>query len=133
MLFRSDPVDIICGTNELKGETASERGLVQCLWDIFGGTVNEKGYKVLDPHIGAIYGDSITYNRAEQIFNRLALKGFASSNIVLGIGSYTYQHVTRDTHCMAMKSTYAIINGVGTPIFKDPKTDTGVKKSEKAC
>jgi nicotinamide phosphoribosyltransferase len=127
-----DPVDIICGTNGLEGgQQPAQKGLIECLWDIFGGTVNEKGYKVLDPHIGAIYGDSITYDRAEQIFNRLAVKGFASSNIVLGIGSYTYQYVTRDTHGMAMKSTYAVINGVGTPIFKDPKTDSGIKKSAK--
>lgn len=127
-----DPVDIICGLSPVLGSTTSEtKGLIESLWDIFGGTVNEQGYKVLDPHIGAIYGDSITYDRAEKIFDRLAQKGFASSNIVLGIGSYTYQYVTRDTHGMAMKSTYAVINGVGTAIFKDPKTDSGIKKSAK--
>lgn len=106
-----------------------QKGLIECLWDIFGGTYTENGYKVLDSHIGAIYGDSITYERAKQIFARLEAKGFASSNVVLGIGSFTYQYVTRDTHGMAMKSTYAVINGVGTPIFKDPKTDNGIKKS----
>ena len=128
-----DPVDILCGTKFTfqKGETPEEKGLIQCLWEIFGGTMTDKGYKVLDQHIGAIYGDSITYKRAEEIFDRLEQKGFASNNVVLGVGSFTYQYVTRDTHGMAMKSTNAVINGVQTPIFKDPKTDNGIKKSAK--
>lgn len=111
--------------------TPPQKGLIECLWDIFGGSVNDAGFKVLDSHIGAIYGDSITYERADKILGRLANKGFASNNIVLGIGSYTYTHVTRDTHGIAVKSTHAIINGKGVDIFKDPKTDSGTKKSAK--
>lgn len=131
-----DPVDILCGTyQDYEPDravlTAEQKGLIECLWDIFGGTLTEKGYKVLDTHIGAIYGDSITYKRAEEIFRRLEQKGFASSNVVLGIGSFSFQYVTRDTHGMAMKSTYAEINGAGVEIFKDPKTDNGIKKSAK--
>lgn len=106
-------------------------GLIEALWNIFGGTVNELGYKVLDPHIGAIYGDSITLDRAEDILSRLEQKGFASSNIVLGVGSYTYQYNTRDTFGFAMKATYAQINGEEKMLFKDPKTDDGTKKSLK--
>ena len=101
------------------------------LWETFGGTVNSQGYKVLDPHIGAIYGDSITPDRARQIINRLKLKGFASTNVVLGIGSYTYQYNTRDTFGFAMKATYVEVEGKGREIFKDPITDDGTKKSAK--
>jgi nicotinamide phosphoribosyltransferase len=68
-----------------------QKGLVESLWDTFGGTINTAGFKELDSHIGAIYGDSITLDRAERIFKRLAKKGFASSNIVLGVGSASYQ------------------------------------------
>lgn len=134
-----DPVDIICGVNtnpefeKLKG-TISEyqaKGVIELLWDVFGGTVNEKGYKVLDPHIGAIYGDSITLERAEEICERLKLKGFASTNIVLGIGSYTFNYNTRDTLGMAIKATYCERDGEGFEIFKDPVTDDGTKKSAK--
>ena len=75
----------------------SNKGVIELLWDIFGGTVNEQGYKVLDPHIGAIYGDSITPERQVQIYERLAAKGFAATNIILGVGSFTYQYNTRDT------------------------------------
>lgn len=63
-----DPVLIVCG--DPNGETELERkGLIEALWDIFGGDVNELGYKVLDSHIGAIYGDSITIERAKEIWD----------------------------------------------------------------
>ena len=115
------------------------KGVIELLWDIFGGTITSTGYKKLDSHIGAIYGDSITLERAENIFKRLAAKGFASTNIVLGVGSYSLQYVTRDTHGFAQKATYVEIELVnahnelfieGIEIFKDPATDIGkVKKS----
>ena len=148
-----DPVDIICGKHFPLGSTLSgsqipeSKGVIELLWDVFGGTVNEQGYKVLDSHIGAIYGDSITIDRAEQICSRLEAKGFASTNIVLGVGSFTYQFNTRDTFGFAMKATYVelleekitdygnpgtkvpVRVKVSRPIFKDPITDDGTKKS----
>ena len=130
-----DPVDIICGIKlgEEKGtELMPElKGVIELLWDVFGGTINEQGYKVLDSHIGAIYGDSITIERANEICKRLEAKGFASTNIVLGVGSFTYQFNTRDTFGFAMKATYVEVNGEGREIFKDPITDDGIKKSAK--
>lgn len=86
-----DPVDIICGTSGGKNTEGSIdspefKGVVELLWDVFGGTINEQSYKILDSHIGCIYGDSITLERAKQICERLKAKGFASTNIVLGIG-----------------------------------------------
>ena len=125
-----DPVDIICG-NGNASSVHEQKGVIELLWDTFGGITNEKGYKELDSHIGAIYGDSITIDRAVQICERLKQKGFASTNIVLGIGSYTYQYNTRDTFGFAMKATYGEVNGIGREIFKDPKTDDGTKKSAK--
>ncbi|EPT7063423.1 nicotinate phosphoribosyltransferase [Cronobacter turicensis] len=128
-----DPVEILCGTgadDDTRSErTPEEKGSVEVLWEIFGGTVNDKGFKVLDPHVGLIYGDSITLDRAEEILRRLAAKGFASSNVVFGVGSFTYQYNTRDTFGFAMKATYGEVNGVGRMIFKEPKTDSGLKRS----
>jgi len=105
------------------------KGLVECLWDIFGGTVTGKGFKLLDQHIGAIYGDAITLPRQRQILQRLLDKGFASK-VVLGIGSYSYQYVTRDTHGSAVKATSVVKDKQRIAIFKDPKTDVK-KKSAK--
>jgi nicotinamide phosphoribosyltransferase len=133
-----DPVDIICGHGRTELTDSEKRagypefytkGLIECLWEIFGGTINDQGYKVLDPHIGAIYGDSITIARADEICARLEAKGFASTNVVLGIGSFTYQYNTRDTFGFAMKATYVEVNDEGREIFKDPITDDGTKKS----
>jgi nicotinamide phosphoribosyltransferase len=141
-----DPVDIICGTNtghdgvnawfiETQNTKPEQKGVIELLWDIFGGTINEQGYKVLDPHIGAIYGDSITLDRQLEIYERLELKGFASTNIVLGVGSFTYQYNTRDTLGFAAKGAWFEVeeNGVrtGFDIYKDPITDDGTKKSLK--
>jgi len=137
-----DPVQILCGYDNWddipKNVTYPEilkKGIIQSLWDIFGGTFvkgqNGKEYKLLNSHIGALYGDSILYRTAQEILKRLELMGFASTNVVLGVGSYTYQGVTRDTHGTAMKATYVEINGKGREIFKDPATDDGTKKSAK--
>jgi len=152
-----DPVDIICGTyrgsSYVKLEnrdswTPEEKGVIELLWEIFGGTVNEQGYKVLDPHIGAIYGDSINLERQVQIYQRLEAKGFASTNIVLGVGSFTYVMLTRDSAGYAAKGAWFEVldknqhdetGGYGYNyekkaynIYKDPVTDdTKSKKSLK--
>lgn len=115
-------------TNWTYQPTPSELGVVELLWNVFGGTITDKGYKLLDEHIGVIYGDSITLDRADNIFKRLKNKGFASQ-VVFGIGSYTYQYNTRDTFGFAVKSTYVEVNGESRNIFKDPITDDGTKKS----
>ena len=134
-----DPVDIICGckwnknTADRESMSPQSKGVVELLWDTFGGTVNSKGYKELDSHIGCIYGDAITLERCEEICRRLEAKGFASTNMVYGIGSYTYQYNTRDTFGFALKSTMCIIDGKENMIFKDPITDDGTKKSQTGC
>jgi len=128
-----DPVKIVCGDPDATPGSLEFKGAIESLYDIFGGTVTEKGFKVLDSHIGLIYGDAITLTRAQEIVDKLKAKGFASINAVFGIGSYTYQYNTRDTFGFALKSTLAVINGDEKQIFKDPKTDDGVKKSQKGA
>lgn len=125
-----DPADIICGKPNGKTEQ-EQKGVIQLLWDVFGGSVNSKGYKELDSHIGAIYGDSITLDRCKDMCQRLQANGFASTNVVFGIGSFTYQYNTRDTFGFAMKATYGEVDGEGREIYKDPITDDGTKKSAK--
>ena len=105
--------------------TPEQKGSVECLYEIFGGTKTDKGYIQLDEHVGLIYGDSITPKRAYDMCKGLAEKGFASGNIVCGIGSFTYNYMTRDSLGFAMKATYAEINGESVQIFKQPKTDSG--------
>lgn len=126
-----DPVDIIAGHEHKRGdqrETPAEKGSYQLLWETFGGTITAEGYKMLDPHVGLIYGDSITFDRAEQICYRLRDTGFVP-NLVLGVGSFSYQMNTRDTFGFAMKATAGVVAGEDREIFKDPITDDGTKKS----
>lgn len=154
-----DPVDITCGLNSRKrlkfrtegfgihyadtdcdGNIISDwtkttgpeaKGVIELLWDIFGGTISKEGYCVLDSHIGAIYGDSINLDRQIQIYERLASKRFAATNIVLGVGSFTYQFNTRDSLGFAAKGAQFEANGKSFEIYKDPATDDGTKKSLK--
>ena len=109
------------------------------LWEQFGGTVNSKGYKVLDPHVKAIYGDSITVQRCEEIYEILKNAGFACSNVALGVGSFSMHCIeednilkpfTRDTFSSCIKACYAEVDGKCYPVFKNPK-DGGFKKSQK--
>lgn len=138
--FWTDPVDCLTGFDgyhpQMEKLNAAEKesvrkGVIETLYDLFGGSVSPKGYKMLSPCIGTIYGDSISLERAERTCLRLKEKGFASTNWVAGIGSYTYQHNTRDTLGFAVKATYGIVNGEPREIYKDPVTDDGMKKSAK--
>lgn len=135
-----DPVEVVTET-------------VFKLWSIFGGTVNSKGFKVLNPHIKALYGDSITPQRCQRIYEILEHAGFAINNVALGVGSFSmqcletihdgeiykgakyYAPYTRDTFGIAVKATYAEdADGKPIMIFKNPKTDTGhFKKSQRGC
>lgn len=124
-----DPVKIICGDPDAKKDSPAYKGAIECLWDVFGGTVTKEGYKQLDEHIGLIYGDSITLERAKNILEGLKQKGFSSGNVVFGVGSFTYQYVTRDNFSLAMKATSGVVNNQRREIFKDPITDSGTKKS----
>ena len=131
LLIRPDSGDIV----EVAVKT------VEHLYNLFSGGVNSKGYKVLDAHIGCVYGDGVTQSRAEKIYSILAEKGFASNCIVFGAGSFSFNCIeedgqlfplTRDTFSVAIKSTYGVVNGEEIFIFKNPKTDVGkFKKSQR--
>lgn len=129
-----DPVEVVTKT-------------VFHLWEQFGGTENSKGFKVLNPHVKAIYGDSITPQRCEKIYEILTEHGFAINNVVLGVGSFSmmcletydecgsvhYNPYTRDTFGIAVKATYAEDkDGNSIMIYKQPKALTW-KKSQKGC
>ena len=117
---------------------------IKSLWETFGGTINGKGYKVLNPHIGLIYGDGCTLNRVHEIYENLKQLGFAATNVVFGVGAFCFHGlfdsqnkmtiITRDTFGIAMKATYGQFGDKKLFIYKDPKTDEGkLKKSHKGC
>jgi nicotinamide phosphoribosyltransferase len=133
-----DPVKIVCGDADMDISTPLTprgacvyKGLVETLWDMFGGTC-PRGYKLLDKHIRVIYGDAITPERCVNICDGLMRKGFSASNVIFGVGSYSYQYVTRDTYNQAYKATHAVVEGMERMLYKNPATDTdSMKKSQK--
>ena len=143
----SEPVYALCGDMNKIGDpnrTPEEKGMVEVLWDEFGGTINSKGYKVLNPKVKAVYGDSITVSRARKIYENLEKKGFAASNVSLGVGSFSMEAIegpdgqlypfTRDTFSIAIKCTHMILkDGTEVPVFKNPKSFSGKKSQKGLC
>lgn len=80
------------------------------LWEHFGGTINSKGYKVLNPHVKAIYGDSITIQRCEQIYRILMNNGFACSNVALGVGSFSFQCIEEEKEIIVDIENGTVVN-----------------------
>lgn len=141
-----DPVEILTGTIDARTPeglaeynhkaaagtlTVEEAGVIQLLWENFGGSINTKGFRELDPHVGVIYGDSMTLQRIHDVWVRLMARGFASGNFVAGLGSYSYSYVSRDTFMSAIKATWTEVDGESYDLQKDPITDNGTKKSAK--
>lgn len=112
---------ILNGDPDGKAEV-EKKGALRLLHEEFGGNPNKAGFREIDPHVGLIYGDGINFSMGEEILYGMAANGFSSSNTVLGLGSYTYQYVTRDTYGTVCKATYCEVNGEPRPIFKKPKT-----------
>lgn len=125
------PENIICGDPSAPVNSPEWLGTIRILDNLFGSTVNKKGYKVLNPVIGCIYGDGINIENINRILRRLASMGYASSNIVFGIGAYTYQGVTRGTYNFDYKTSYyETKDGSGVSLVKDPKTDPSKRSQE---
>lgn len=132
------PLEVICGDDKPESKynerqrPVIEKGVLRCLDEIFGSTINSKGYKELNAKIGLIYGEALSYELLGKIFDTMKEMGYASTNLTCGIGSAFHMYNrTRDTYSIVCKSTYCEVNGEGRNIFKDPVTDSGSKKSMK--
>lgn len=143
----SDPVLALCGNPNSKLEW-ERKGMVETMYELFGGSINSKGYKVLNPGIKAVYGDSITLTRAREIYKRLKEKGFAANNVSLGVGSFSMQCMegedgklypfTRDSFSIAIKCTHSKYIDENKTIheqhvFKEPKNFNGKKSQKGLC
>jgi len=99
---------------------------VKTLWQVFGGTMNAKGYRVLDPHVRVIQGDGMTPATIARLIERLIEEGFAIDNIAFGMGGGLLQQVNRDTLRFAMKANaMRDAAGVWHDVAKAPITDPG--------
>jgi len=112
-----DPPKIICE-------------ILPILWDRFGGTTNDKGYKVLDDHVRIIQGDGIDFEMLDQILYAMKRENWSADNIAFGSGGGLLQKLNRDTLKFAFKCSAIQVNGEWRDVFKNPITDHG-KKSKR--
>jgi len=96
------------------------------LYEKFGGEVNAKGFKVLNPAVRVIQGDGMTVDSIGTLMDRLVEEGFSVDNIAVGMGGGLLQKVNRDTLRFAMKAN-ALKDEAGAwrDVFKKPITDPG--------
>jgi len=95
------------------------------LYEKFGGIINDKGYKVLDPHVRIIQGDGVNYDSICEILSAMEAEGYSADNIAFGMGGALLQRLDRDTQSFAFKCASITIDGVEKPVFKEPVTDKG--------
>lgn len=131
LIIRPDsgnPVEIICGKKNFNWKDKTTWGVIHYLDHYFGSKINKKGFKELNPKIGIIYGDAITYKKTKEILEKLVNQNYATNNIIFGVGATTYQNVTRDTLGFVSKITAVCkLNKNGEKIWenviKKPITD----------
>jgi nicotinamide phosphoribosyltransferase len=132
VVFRPDsgnPEYIICGDPNAEEGSNEWKGAIRLLDEMFGSTVNSKGYKVLNPKVGLIYGDGMYLERYQRTIEKMKEMGYAACNLVIGVGGILRNH-SRDTLGFAIKATYVEVGGEKREIEKDPITDSK-KKSHK--
>lgn len=98
------------------------------LADIFGTTVNEKGYKEIHPKVGVLWGDGIDYDGIRSILYTLRNNGYSTNSMVFGMGGGLLQRINRDTQRFAFKSSAQCCNGQWHDIFKNPLDTSKMSK-----
>lgn len=96
--------------------------IISRLWEKFGGTVNGKGYRVLNPAVRVIQGDGINVDTIAVILKNLLEAGFSADNLAFGQGGGLLQQINRDTLKFAMKASAGKMVGSDDwfDIFKNP-------------
>ncbi len=103
---------------------------IEILASKIGFTINDKGFKVLDPHIRVIQGDGVDHESIGLILENLKNNGWSADNLAFGMGGALLQKLDRDTQKFAFKCSEAVVNGEKRAVYKNPVTDLG-KKSKK--
>ncbi len=92
--------------------------IYQTLWYAFGGTESPTGFKILDDHVGVLWGDGIDRGGVHHILMALKNAGFATTN-VSGMGGGLLQKVNRDTQRCVIKCSAQKRSGVWHDVHKE--------------
>ena len=104
--------------------------VINRLFDIFGFTLNQNGYKTLPKYIRVLQGDGMSCKTIPLLIENLDKAKISLDNIGFGAGGGLLQSINRDTFGFAMKASAIDIDGVERHIFKSPK-DMPSKNSKK--
>ena len=106
--------------------------IMENLWANIGGTINSKGYKVIDPSVRVLWGDGIDLEGIKKILYAVTKAGFATENIAcFGMGGGLLQKVNRDTQRCAFKCSAQYRDGQWYDIQKNPKDVSKTSKKGK--
>lgn len=103
---------------------------IDMLAQAYGYTVNNKGFRVLNPAIRVIQGDGVNLDSMKVIMANLTAAGYSTENLAFGVGGALLQMVNRDTQQFAQKASAVFINGKWQGISKNPVTDPGKRSKE---
>lgn len=101
------------------------KGVFGILFDKFGYTINNKGFKVLNDQIGILQGDGVSMKVIEDIYIRMVLDKIDTMTLVFGSGGKNLQAHDRDEQKYAIKATHVIVNDNNINVQKKPATDPG--------
>ena len=94
--------------------------IFEILFEKFGYTTNDKGYRVLPPQLRVIQGDGVNYDAIKGMYAALQEQGISAENLVLGMGGALLQKLDRDTQQFALKCSAATVNGEEVIVQKSP-------------
>ncbi|AZZ60960.1 nicotinate phosphoribosyltransferase [Oenococcus sp. UCMA 16435] len=99
--------------------------VLDILADIFGSSVNDKGYKVINHNVGIIQGDGMNRQTIVELYRHILHQGWSADNLIVGSGGGLLQEgFDRDTERFAIKASYGELGkGHGFFIQKHPKQD----------
>jgi len=122
-----DTIESTGGTVVVRPDSGDPKEMVMLALDklseSYGYTINDKGYKVLNPHIRIIQGDGVSLDEVERILEAMMVAGYSADNVTFGCGGYLLQDLTRDTCRFAMKGSYVEVNGEKRAVRKITQTD----------
>lgn len=98
------------------------------LEEVFGVTINSKGYRVLNPKVGMLWGDGIDLGGIDKILASFKINNISSCNIIFGMGGGLLQKVNRDSQRCAFKCSAQKRDGQWIDIMKNPLDHSKISK-----
>jgi nicotinamide phosphoribosyltransferase len=102
--------------------------LLEILGRKFGYTTNGKGFKILNPKIGLIWGDGIDTEGIIGILEVAKKNGWSAENLVFGQGGSLLQKIHRDTQRFAFKCSARKTDAGWFDVHKNPIDQSKVSK-----